>query len=47
MGELGLKGPSKRRLIIQLAERYNDDKKTVLFKVKRAFITDRYEAEHH
>jgi len=43
MEELELKGGSKRRLLEKLAEKYGYDKKKVLYKAKRAFITYRYE----
>lgn len=40
MNELRLKGKKKRRLIAQLAERYGNDKRKVMFEAKRAFIDD-------
>jgi len=43
MEELELRGGSKRRLLEKLAEKYGYDKKKVLYKAKRAFITYRYE----
>ena len=46
MAEMSLKGASKKRLIRKLAEQYNFDKQRVLFKLKRALITERYAAAH-
>jgi uncharacterized protein YggU (UPF0235/DUF167 family) len=46
MTEMALKGASKKRLIQTLAEQYNFDKQRVLFKLKRALITERYAAAH-
>lgn len=46
MAEMALKGGSKKRLIKTLAEQYNFDKQKVLFKLKRALITERYAAAH-
>ncbi len=44
MAEMNLKGASKKRLVKMLAEQYNYDKQKVLFKLKRALITERYAA---
>ncbi|SNQ60550.1 hypothetical protein [Candidatus Methanoperedens nitratireducens] len=44
MAEMSLKGASKKRLIKKLAEQYNFDKQKVLFKLRRALITERYTA---
>jgi hypothetical protein len=44
MAEMALKGASKKRLIKMLAEQYGMDKQRVLFKLKRALITERYAA---
>ena len=46
MAEMSLKGASKKRLIKKLGEQYNFDKQRVLFKLKRALITERYAAAH-
>jgi len=46
MTEMGLKGGSKKRLIKKLAEQFNFDKQKVIFKLKRALITERYAAAH-
>lgn len=46
MAEMALKGASKKRLIKTLAERYGFDKQKVLFKLRRALITERYAAAH-
>ncbi|MDD5473531.1 MAG: hypothetical protein PHU34_05205 [Candidatus Methanoperedens sp.] len=46
MAEMVLKGGSKKRLVKTLAEQYNFDKQKVLFKLRRALITERYAAEH-
>jgi len=46
MGEMSLKGASKKRLIKMLAEQFNFDKQKVMFKLKRALITERYAAAH-
>ncbi len=43
MEELGIKGGSKKRLLEKLVEEYNYDRKKILYKAKRAFITYRYE----
>ncbi len=46
MAEMNLKGASKKRLIKKLAEQYGFDRQRVLFKLKRALITERYAAAH-
>jgi hypothetical protein len=46
MTEMGLKGGSKKRLIKMLAEQFNFDRQRVIFKLKRALITERYAAAH-
>lgn len=46
MAEMALKGASKRRLIKTLAEQYGMDKQKVMFRLKRALITERYAAAH-
>ncbi len=46
MAEMALKGATKKRLIKTLAEQYGFDKQKVLFKLKRALITERYAATH-
>jgi hypothetical protein len=46
MTEMALKGASKKRLIKKLAEQFNFDKQMVLFRLKRALITERYAAAH-
>jgi hypothetical protein len=46
MTEMALKGVSKKRLIKKLAEQFNFDKQKVMFKLKRALITERYAAAH-
>ncbi len=46
MAEMALKGASKKRLIKKLAEQFNFDKQKVLFRLKRALITERYVAAH-
>lgn len=46
MTEMALKGASKKRLIRTLAEQYNFDKQKVMFRLKRALITERYAAVH-
>jgi hypothetical protein len=46
MAEMALKGASKKRLIKTLVEQYGMDKQRVLFKLKRALITERYAAAH-
>jgi hypothetical protein len=46
MTEMALKGGSKKRLIKMLAEQFNFDKQKVMFRLKRALITERYAAAH-
>jgi hypothetical protein len=46
MAEMVLKGASKKRLIKMLAEQYGMDKQKVMFRLKRALITERYAAAH-
>ena len=46
MTEMGLKGGSKKRLIKMLGEQFNFDKQRVIFKLKRALISERYAALH-
>jgi len=46
MTEMALKGASKKRLIKMLAEQFNFDKQRVIFKLKRALISERYAALH-
>ncbi len=46
MTEMGLKGGSKKRLVKMLGEQFNFDKQRVIFKLKRALITERYAALH-
>lgn len=46
MAEMALKGASKKRLIKTLVEQYGMDKQRVMFKLKRALITERYAAAH-
>jgi len=46
MTEMALKGASKKRLIKMLAEQFNFDKQKVMFRLKRALITERYAAAH-
>lgn len=46
MTEMSLKGASKKRLIKMLGEQFNFDKQRVIFKMKRALITERYAALH-
>ena len=46
MTEMSLKGGSKKRLIKMLGEQFNFDKHRVMFKLKRALITERYAAAH-
>ncbi len=46
MAEMALKGASKKRLIKTLAEQYGMDKQKVMFRLKRALITERYAAAH-
>ncbi len=47
MAEMALKGASKKRLIKMLAEQYGFDKQKVLFRLRRALITERYAAAAH
>lgn len=46
MAEMSLKGASKKRLIKMLGEQLNFDKHKVMFRLKRALITERYAAAH-
>jgi len=46
MTEMALKGGSKKRLIKMLGEQFNFDKQKVMFRLKRALITERYAAAH-
>ena len=46
MVEMTLKGASKKRLIKMLVDQYGMDKQRVMFKLKRALITERYAAAH-
>jgi hypothetical protein len=46
MAEMALKGASKKRLIKTLVEQYGMDKQKVMFRLKRALITERYAAAH-
>jgi hypothetical protein len=46
MTEMALKGASKKRLIKMLGEQFNFDKQRVIFKLKRALISERYAALH-
>jgi len=46
MTEMALKGASKKRLIKMLGEQFNFDKQKVMFKLKRALISERYAALH-
>ncbi len=46
MTEMSLKGVSKKRLIKMLGEQFNFDKQKVMFRLKRALITERYAAAH-
>jgi membrane protein involved in colicin uptake len=46
MAEMALKGGSKKRLIKMLGEQLNFDKQKVMFRLKRALITERYAAAH-
>lgn len=46
MAEMALKGASKKRLVKHLAEKYGMDKQKVLFRLRRALITERYAAAH-
>lgn len=45
MAEMKLKGASKKRLVKKLSEQYSYDKQKVLFKLKRALITERLEEQ--
>jgi len=44
MAEMNLKGGSKKRLVKMLGKKYGFDKQKVIFKLKRALITERYGA---
>lgn len=46
MAEMALKGATKKRLIKMLIEQYGMDKQKVMFRLKRALITERYAALH-
>ena len=46
MTEMALKGASKKRLIKMLGEQFNFDKHKVMFRLKRALISERYAAAH-
>ena len=46
MAEMTLKGASKKRLIKMLVDQYGMDKQRVMFKLKRALISERYAALH-
>ncbi len=46
MAEMSLKGASKKRLVKMLAEKYGFDRQKVLFRLRRALITERYAAVH-
>lgn len=46
MAEMALKGASKKRLIKMLGEQFNFDKQKVMFRLKRALISERYAAAH-
>ena len=46
MAEMTLKGASKKRLIKMLVDQNGMDKQRVMFKLKRALITERYAAAH-
>ncbi len=46
MTEMNLKGGSKKRLVKMLGEQFNFDKQRVIFKLKRALISERYAALH-
>jgi hypothetical protein len=41
MNELEIEGAPKRRLLLKMAEECDDDEKKIIYKAKRAFITDR------
>ncbi len=47
MAEMELKGGAKRRLVKMLAARYNCDRQKVIYKLKRALITERYQKTQH
>lgn len=42
----GLKGASKKRLIMSLAERYNWDRQKVQHRLRRATLAQRYAESH-
>ncbi len=46
MTEMSLKGASKKRLVKMLAEKYGFDRQKVLFRLRRALITERYAMAH-
>ncbi|MCZ7401174.1 MAG: hypothetical protein O8C61_03025 [Candidatus Methanoperedens sp.] len=46
MTEMSLKGGSKKRLIKMLGEQFNFDKQKVMFRLKRALISERYAQVH-
>ncbi len=46
MAEMALKGASKKRLIKMLGEQFNFDKHKVMFRLKRALISERYAVAH-
>ncbi len=46
MAEMSLKGASKKRLVKMLAEKHGFDRQKVLFRLRRALITERYAAAH-
>ncbi|MDP2841106.1 MAG: hypothetical protein Q8O17_02365, partial [Candidatus Methanoperedens sp.] len=46
MTDMALKGAPKKRLIKTLVEQYGMDKQKVMFRLKRALITERYAAAH-
>ena len=46
MAEMALKGASKKRLIKTMVDQYGMDKQKVMFRLKRALITERYAAAH-
>lgn len=46
MTEMALKGGSKKRLVKMLAEQFNFDRQKVMFRLRRALITERYAAAH-
>ncbi len=47
MAEMSLKGASKKRLIKMLAEQHGFDKQKVMFRLRRALITERYAEAGH